>query len=55
MKELKKDFWRHVEPSTEAPNVFCSELALSVKNFRNNAGCSENVQEVFLLQVIRQN
>ena len=42
-----------MKPPAEPPNVFGCELALSVENFRDDAGRPEDIEQVFLLQVVR--
>src|ERR1700690_646239 len=47
-----KDFRGHTEPPAEATDVLGGELAFSPKDFRDDAGRSKNVQQVFLLQLV---
>ena len=51
-RSLKEDLRRSVETLAQALDVVLVQLALAAQYFRHNAGRSEDVHEVFLLQAV---
>ena len=51
---LEEDLWRYLEATAQPADVLGVQFAFSVQHFGGDAGGSENVHEVLLLQFVRQ-